>query len=1031
MSADDCLAGRLFRPVPLPANRNCVVEAAALGAAVKLLARAPETDALVAYHRQLTQCARAESSLAAHFPEVRQLGANSGGLGVISGAAHTALAILQLRQAVLSLLSDLSGLQASHEDEESIFDLEQLGKPRELLDLLKLAYHSSSGAEGGGAFSKLWSLIDALMKPEDDDDALELPAPFKALPRLLRDDALVHLKREMKATATLQSLHPLSGVQLGTDQAPPYKLTLAGAAQLTIQLDQRSELNGTAHLLFTADERGEVVLGRFDGVAAAGGWKNIKVPASDTVYVRARGSVLDPGKKGKKLWGFRVRITVDSWMPPAAEAEGLETPLAIGWQLLELLCSRRPAELLTLHTFRMLTNYLHSAAAPHRDVAAKLLLRLLRLPAAALPDADADPRASWSMRDVLALMPYVDAATKGEAGVDRVSGLLPPHIQLFAELVAQAHLRSPPPVRAQHPPWVHGLVDLSAASAFVRQPSRGAEPLDPMAALPGGWLAQIQQKGCDVLQLAAPVWERAQWGFLVKFAAKKIGGPKGELLALSPRSLPAPGDRGPIGGSPAALVQARFALLQVLNEAIKKYFKFAFSGYDGEDTLGGELCGLRVLLFPEVKQAAWAAALDATARVQEPKWIKENPPPVVIINRHRATRERADRRGRMKHSIFKQLHEQLAGTDRQLLKRRDRAFKVKFAGEGADDYGGPYREVFTMLCSELQNEDVLPLLLTTPNGQHNHGSNRDKFVCHPASTSAELLALFEFVGVLMAIALLQKETVLGLNLCSVVWKQLVQQTADASDLAAFDEMVNQSLYKIEHIEDEGIDEDLFADLIFEVFTVKLSDDTEAPLCDGGEEMDVTWHNRKRYCDMVRAARLREGRAQAHAVLRGISSMLPARLLPLFSWHEFELMACGAPDVDIDVLKAHTKYGVTVDPHKDPHIKLLWQVLEAFTGEQRSLFLTFIWGRNRLPTTDDEWGDQCMKIHTLETPKPDGHFPVSHTCFFSMEWPRYSSFDNAKAKLLYAVTNCTDMDMDATTEGRANLALGTTGGDDDD
>ena len=29
--------------------------------------------------------------------------------------------------------------------------LEQLGKPRELLDLLKLAFHSSSGAEGGGA----------------------------------------------------------------------------------------------------------------------------------------------------------------------------------------------------------------------------------------------------------------------------------------------------------------------------------------------------------------------------------------------------------------------------------------------------------------------------------------------------------------------------------------------------------------------------------------------------------------------------------------------------------------------------------------------------------------------------------------------------------------------------------------------------------------------------------------------------------------------------------------------------------------
>ena len=66
-----------------------------------------------------------------------------------------------------------------------------------------------------------------------------------------------------------------------------------------------------------------------------------------------------------------------------------------------------------------------------------------------------------------------------------------------------------------------------------------------------------------------------------------------------------------------------------------------------------------------MKQAAWAAALGDGAG-QEPKWIKENPPPVVVINRHRATRERADRRGRMKRSIFKQL-EQLAGTDRQLL----------------------------------------------------------------------------------------------------------------------------------------------------------------------------------------------------------------------------------------------------------------------------------------------------------------------------------------------------------------------------
>ena len=133
------------------------------------------------------------------------------------------------------------------------------------------------------------------------------------------------------------------------------------------------------------------------------------------------------------------------------------------------------------------------------------------------------------------------------------------------------------------------------------------------------------------------------------------------------------------------------------------------------------------------------------------------------------------------------------------------------------------------------------------------------------------------------------------------------------------------------------------------------------------------------------------------------------------------MTCGTPDIDIGNLRRHTRFGVSVD-QSDNHIKLLWQVLEAFTPEQRSKFLTFIWGRNRLPQTEEEWGDQCMKIHTLEANPPDGHFPVSHTCFFSMEWPRYTSFEIARSKLLYAVQNCTDMDMDATAEGRANLAM---------
>ena len=43
-----------------------------------------------------------------------------------------------------------------------------------------------------------------------------------------------------------------------------------------------------------------------------------------------------------------------------------------------------------------------------------------------------------------------------------------------------------------------------------------------------------------------------------------------------------------------------------------------------------------------------------------------------------------------------------------------RAFRVNFSGEGSDDYGGPYREVFGHVCEELES-CLLPLLIPIPN----------------------------------------------------------------------------------------------------------------------------------------------------------------------------------------------------------------------------------------------------------------------------------------------------------------------------
>lgn len=622
-----------------------------------------------------------------------------------------------LRQSVLYLLADVQGLQRSHDDAESAFHLEQLGQPRDLLDLLKLAYHSSSGASLGGAsaFAKLWSLMESLMKA--DSETAQLPGPFRDLPRLLRDDALSHLKRELRGCATLNSQHPLGGSKLHGC----HRMRVPGATKLLVQVDVRSQLAGSAYLLFCTDEAGHQPVGRWD-MSAANSWRDVTVQG-DAIWVHLRGEL--SAKLAKNLWGFRVRVSSQGWAPPEAELQALEAPLDIGWHLLELLCEHRPHELLTSHTFLTIARYLHAAEAPQHALAAALLLRLLKLPASSFLAGAPDPRDLWPMEQLVSLSAHIEWHAKN--AVDPVSGLLPLHIQLFAELVAQAWLRLkalsvvPPQAR----PWIDAVVELSTATSFLLAP-HSDDGVDPLEQLPHTWLASLQNTGLEVLQLRES-WTLDTYAALVKLALV-IAGPKSDLQALSPLSIAAPARAvGPLAGYSTTCLQARFGLLVIFNKTLRAHFSYVYTGYSERSyTLGAELCMLRDLVFPDVKQGVWRAMLEAAAPTRDAAWCKQHPPPVVAVNRHRAAKERSGRRAKMKHSIFAQLHAQLQVVDVEDLRRRDKAFKVKFVGEAADDYGGPYREVFTAVCSELQNAAVLPLFLQTPNGQHSLGTNRDK-----------------------------------------------------------------------------------------------------------------------------------------------------------------------------------------------------------------------------------------------------------------------------------------------------------------
>ena len=54
----------------------------------------------------------------------------------------------------------------------------------------------------------------------------------------------------------------------------------------------------------------------------------------------------------------------------------------------------------------------------------------------------------------------------------------------------------------------------------------------------------------------------------------------------------------------------------------------------------------------------------------------------------------------------------------------DRAFHVRLVNEGATDAGGPYRELFENICTELMSAD-LPILIKSANESTKYGDDRN------------------------------------------------------------------------------------------------------------------------------------------------------------------------------------------------------------------------------------------------------------------------------------------------------------------
>jgi hypothetical protein len=458
--------------------------------------------------------------------------------------------------------------------------------------------------------------------------------------------------------------------------------------------------------------------------------------------------------------------------------------------------------------------------------------------------------------------------------------------------------------------------------------------------------------------------------------------------------------------------------------------------------VGHRLRSLRRLLFTTTKYAHWESVLQATTvPTQSPGDEYEDPREIksIRINRIKAAQTKlfAIKNGaeRIKLSVFGQLHKEMCNWPASQFRRsyvgkghggQRRAFKVKFLGEGVNDYGGPYRAVFEQIIDELQCDSVttggvrqsdrcmLPLLVPCPNRALSIGMNQDKFTLTTApSLSPMNQELMAFFGKLVGMAVRHRLN-LAINLSVMHWCPLVGLPLTLMHLQTVDNLVVKNLLEFvaKGLEMEKMEvkqtPDEWQDLSFSCY---MPDGTRISLVPGGQDIPVTINNFRDYIHLMEQNRLQESAVMFKAFREGIAAVLPRELFPLFTAAELEHLVCGNSEVDIAVIKRSAEYeGFAAD---DTVVQQFWEVLQEMPNEEKTYFLRFVWARSRLPTSVEDL-PVCFKLQRVQgltVEQTDLFLPHAQTCFFSLALPAYSSKAILYDKLHYAIMNSPNMDAD--------------------
>ena len=351
-------------------------------------------------------------------------------------------------------------------------------------------------------------------------------------------------------------------------------------------------------------------------------------------------------------------------------------------------------------------------------------------------------------------------------------------------------------------------------------------------------------------------------------------------------------------------------------------------------------------------------------------------------------------------TIFAQFYNELkALTSKQFfLKSGSRLARIELKNENATDQGGPYHEVFSNFCQELESES-LDLFIKTPNNKNEVGLFKDKYMVNPVPVNEIYQNVYMFLGRLMASAVSTGE-MLDLNLHPILWKFLLGNEITFEDTESLDCLFYKLIIDLEQSNREDFDS-----LYDFKFTFKNSNGVETELIKGGDKIKVTFDNLKEYIQLSKKAKINESLTQMESIKKGFNSVIESRVYSVLTWRQLEEYVCGKMKVDVDFLKSMTTYDDYEET--DNIIQWFWEWFTACTEEQKGMYIRFAWGRSRLPKKENFTTKQVI----AKMSGGDGTFPHAATCFFKLKLPNYSSKKILEEKMNYSILNCVEIDGD--------------------